>query len=667
MRVRILMNRSGNLDRARWNTLAGMSTPDLHHPYQAWGYIALAILALSGCWPAILGATELPPKPADLTSESEKLAALLPQVSREGGYVSSDVCATCHEEEHASWHRSYHRTMTQVALPANVAGTFDGTVIRSEGLDYRVSREGDEFWAEMPDPDVMMYIVQGGKKLNFDQVPRRRLRVVLSTGSHHYQTYWVVSPRYELLMQTLPLVYLLEDRRWVPREAAFMHGPKDAGRFITQWNHHCIRCHSTGGNPGLNRQTGMLETRLGEFGVACEACHGPGEAHVNYRRQQEGIGPDFTSAGSDPIVNPKKLDHRRSSQVCGQCHGVFVMRDEFAMQSAYEPPLYKPGEDLHKTRYYIQFPSMDGPPERQADLQRNPDFFRERWWDDGMILAGGREFTALSVTGCYLRGEISCLSCHSMHRSDPNDQLKHFASDNAQCTQCHDEARYTEDLPTHTFHRADSSGSNCLNCHMPYTTYALFKGIRSHQISSPQLASDAPGNAPNACNLCHLDQTLAWTQNHLNQWYAAKPVPLSEEQKNVAASLLWLLKGNAARRVIAAWHFGWKPAQEISGADWPAPFVATLLKDSYGVVRFVAARSLRTLPRFQDFEYDFLGAESALKARSLAATQAWRTHRGTGPANRSSRILIDEDGEVMDPVMKLLLGQRDNRSVTIKE
>jgi hypothetical protein len=40
-----------------------------------------------------------------------------------------------------------------------------------------------------------MYVVQGGKKLALQDVPRVRASVVMTTGSHHYQTYWVASGR----------------------------------------------------------------------------------------------------------------------------------------------------------------------------------------------------------------------------------------------------------------------------------------------------------------------------------------------------------------------------------------------------------------------------------------------------------------------------------------
>lgn len=597
----------------------------------------------------------------------ERVARLIPTQTNTGGFVSSQSCEACHPGEHASWHRSFHRTMTQLALPENVLGRFDGSTVDSGGLTYKVTREGDTFWAEMPDPDVMMYVFQGGKKLALRDIPRVKRPVVMTTGSHHYQTYWVTSPRYEGLMQTLPLIYLPKDHQWIPREEAFMHGGEQGRRYITQWNHHCIRCHSTQGNPGLDDKTGMLKSKVGEFGIACEACHGPGEAHVRKHsnplsRYAEHLGkkPD------DTIVNPANLDHVRSSQVCGQCHGVFVFRDEYAMTSAHEGPLYRAGEDVEQKRYYIQHPRNAPTPERLADIEKNPDFFRERWWDDGTILAGGREYTAMKDTPCFTKGHMSCLTCHSMHDSDPNDQLKTGLNIAAACVTCHTAAKYTTDLKSHTFHAVDSPGSDCLNCHMPHTTYALLTGIRSHQIQSPRVEASARYGTPNACNLCHLDRTLAWTQEHLVKRYGQVPVNLTDEQRSQSAALLWLLKGHAAQRVIAAWHMGWAPAQQASGRDWQAPFDAQLLTDPYGVIRYVAARSLRTLPGYEGFEFDFLAPPAVLAKRVEAAVEAWKP-AGGGTNSPRPEILLRERGAVDMDRLRQVLAQRDNRPVNIKE
>src|SRR5512132_1294121 len=39
----------------------------------------------------------------------------LPAQHRPGGFVRSDACRSCHPDQYNSWHRSFHRTMTQEA------------------------------------------------------------------------------------------------------------------------------------------------------------------------------------------------------------------------------------------------------------------------------------------------------------------------------------------------------------------------------------------------------------------------------------------------------------------------------------------------------------------------------------------------------------------------
>src|SRR5437879_9208297 len=46
---------------------------------------------------------------------SAAFAATLPHVGGPAGYVGSETCHSCHEDQFESWHRSYHRTMTQIA------------------------------------------------------------------------------------------------------------------------------------------------------------------------------------------------------------------------------------------------------------------------------------------------------------------------------------------------------------------------------------------------------------------------------------------------------------------------------------------------------------------------------------------------------------------------
>ena len=597
--------------------------------------------------------------------------------SREDEYVSSNRCQSCHPGAYATWHDTFHRTMTQVASPETVVGDFSNQTIDSQGLSYTVFRKGDEFWARLPDPEQMMEIVMGNRPKRVEEVPIVERRVVMTTGSHHYQTYWVEGdPKFGKLLQTLPLVYLIKDKRWIPRENAFMSAP-GSPRMITQWNHHCIKCHSTGGNPGLHDDVahGRFDTQVAELGIACEACHGPGEEHVAANRDpRRRYELHAKGEGDSTIVNPATIDHKRSSQICGQCHGSFVHEGDNGWKYAKEGILYRPGDDIHKLRFYIDHPLNANTQENWQNYERNRDYFRGRFWDDGTMLSAGREFTALKASKCFTDGEISCLSCHSMHGSDPNDQLIERMDTSLACTQCHNDEIYTTNLSEHTHHSVESTGSNCLNCHMPHTSYALFSAIRSHQIQSPQIDASVKHNLPSACNLCHLDQTLEWTAKYMEEWYGQTPtVSLTDEERQTSAALLWMLKGNAVQRVITAWHVGWKPAQQVSGDDWLAPFQAQLLTDPYGVVRYVAHKNLQNLPGFDSFEYDFLANETELAASRSKAVALWNDMRSGGAQNApldpqaNRHKLLSVQGELLQRKMLQILSDRDDTPMNIEE
>jgi hypothetical protein len=74
---------------------------------------------------------------------------------REDGYTSSQACQACHPDQYASWHASYHRTMTQLATPQTARANFDGvTVPNVHGRPMRLEQQGNRLWAELDDPDA---------------------------------------------------------------------------------------------------------------------------------------------------------------------------------------------------------------------------------------------------------------------------------------------------------------------------------------------------------------------------------------------------------------------------------------------------------------------------------------------------------------------------------
>ncbi len=596
-------------------------------------------------------------------ASTRALAAAVPGLGRpDEGYVSSSACRSCHPSQHESWRRSFHRTMTTLATPETVRGRFAGEVLTSRGRTYDVGRRGDEFWVDLADPDWE----RGQRLAGHDpdergEAPGVSRRVVMVTGSHHMQTYWVAG-RHGNEVYNLPFVFLYEQDRWVPREDVFLR-PPTAGRFFAVWNNSCIECHSTAGKVGFQIAEEVFRSSVAELGIACEACHGPARAHVEanrspLRRYRLHLGGD-----ADPtIVQPARLSQEASAQVCGQCHGVTLPEEMDWLQHGHR---YRPGQDLEASRYVVR-PAADGRSARLRELaERDPFALPSRFWADGMVRVSGREFNAMIESGCYQKGDLTCLSCHSMHASAPDDQLAAGREGDGACLQCHE--RYASAAGAHTHHAAGSTGSRCANCHMPHTTYGLLKAIRSHWIDSPTVASTLGTGRPNACNLCHLDRTLAWTADHLERWYGQPAPALAENDRRYSAALLALLRGEAGQRALAAWSFGWPPAQEASGRGWMAPYLAHLLEDPYATVRYIAARSLRTLPGYAAIDYDFIAPPEARSRARKRVLDVWIDLPADGVDRRGESVLIDASGEPMHGVLARLATQRDDRPLMLNE
>ncbi len=599
------------------------------------------------------------------------LSAAVPDLGlAEEGFVSSAACRACHPDNYSTWHASFHRTMTQAAAPDTVLGDFDGVVLASRGREYELDRRGDEFWVEMVDPDWEHDLLDKGSYPNdAPDPPRTHKRVVMTTGSHHMQTYWVGSDRDGRLFN-VPFVWLNEDERWAPREDVFLRPPGFPRQFGT-WHSNCIECHAVAGEERRDEASGAWAPEAAELGIACEACHGPGGAHIAANRdpsrryrQRFGDEPDPT------IVNPARLPARASAQVCGQCHGMNVFRGAEHRQGL----RYRAGGDLTETRMLLRTSDSAMLPDERLDWPRlqghlaaqPPTFLEERFWPDGMVRVSGREHNALVESACFLGGDLSCLSCHTMHKGDANDQLAAGMDGDAACLQCH--GAYEERLEQHTHHAAASQGSRCANCHMPHTTYGLMKAIRSHKIDSPTVASSIETGRPNACNLCHLNRSLAWSADHLARWYGQPDPMAAADRTEVSAALIWLLSGDAHQRALIAWHMGWEPARQASGRKWTGPYLAHLLADPYACVRYIAARSLKSLAGFGDLEYDFVAAEAGLLAARRKAVDRWaELLRGRAPDRTGPEVLIDENGSLMREPISTLASRRDDRPVDLRE
>ena len=568
-----------------------------------------------------------------------------------GEFVSSKACRSCHPGQYDSWHASWHRTMTQVASSHTVAIPLDGVAVTIASDIYRFSVTNDEVWVEFRDPDN--YVPDDG--------PWIRRQIVMTTGSHHFQAFWYAAGDGDRSLRMLDAAYVIDSDRWMSIASVFLKPPDPMPGVNGLWNASCILCHTTRGNPKLESGKGF-DSQAVEFGIACESCHGPGSEHIQARRfPVSRYGMHWGDEPDPTIVNPRRLDPERQSLVCGQCHAVFNPKSDADFKT-------------WKTSG-TSFAAGD------AELPlRDVSFEGEQYfWPDGHVRVTGREYNDQVTSPCFLHGDpdrgiMTCLACHSMHKEHgdtrpaktwANRQLKVGMEGKLACTQCHGGLESAESIEAHTHHAPAAAASECVNCHMPHTTWGQQRAIRSHAITTPDVATAQATGRPDACSLCHLDKTYAWTASHLERWYQQEIPVLSEDERHVAVGPLLAIRGDAGQRALMAWSFGWKEAQEAAGTWWMPPYLGVLMQDPYDVIRYRGHRSLLTLPGYENLGYEF-DDDPRMRASALRGLkQVWERSSAI-PARDLPELLI-RGGTIATAPFQELLGRRNNRVVYLQE
>lgn len=606
--------------------------------------LAVAVSVGSGIWfggdPSL--PFHAPPTPTDRVLETPS-----------EGYLTSNDCRACHPGQYATWHESYHSTMTQVVEPDTVQATFEGD-LHVRGRDYRLERRGDDYFGSFPLDSADRQSSQ-----------MKTVRLTQVTGSHHMQVFWY-SFGDQRGLGMFPLYFHLEEQRWIPWSSVFLmrpdfHAKEDVGR----WNAHCVKCHTTDARSRMLEMTpaatAAAETEVGEYGISCEACHGPGDVHAGLNRNPlRRYQQHLTDTADESIVLPTRLDAKASAHVCAQCHSVHALVPKQFEDAQEHGNPYRPGGDLEASQIVYGGRRKRGTEEM---ARSKPGFVRNHFWPDGMIRVGGREFNGLQRSPCYAHGDpergiMTCSSCHSAHRftgdgeraAQPidewtDDQLGPGMRSNASCLQCHGELSGDVALASHTRHAVDSSGSSCTNCHMPHTSWGLMKATRSHEISSPSVQVQLDTGRPNACSMCHLDRSLGWVNDALVEGYGAAPVAMEADDQDLPVAVVAALRGDAGQRGIVAWAMGWEPALEASGSGWMERLLATLMLDTYDAVRFNAMRALRLQPGYESMDVDFLADEADRERIRDQILERWRAH-GSGvdiPDALHNRLLQERD------------------------
>lgn len=374
------------------------------------------------------------------TDETEAWAATL-IAARPGwgegavGYIGSDRCAGCHEDLAHSWQQTLHgRTVRDASQEASaIRGNF---VAQSDVLTFNI--------------DDVDYVVG-------DRWRQLYLSVDEASGD----------------FSVLPAQWNLSTGEWVT------YAPHAAENG--EWKQTCAACHVT----GMDFETWTFE----EFGVGCESCHGPGEAHA---------------------ANPQEVElyAEVDEQVCAACHS----RGHSAEGHPF-PTEYQPGATLTDHFAFVQG--------------------EEYFWPDGSARRNNMQYNDWHFSNNTMQasGKVTCTTCHAVHDAGAKPaQLT--APLNTLCVNCHgDKAALVLHMP---YHRAASERFDftCANCHMPaMATNATAFDIHNHTFHQPNPeASLSFGDAemPNSCTLCHTDQDAAWAADTITYAKAVTtPAPAS--------------------------------------------------------------------------------------------------------------------------------------------
>jgi len=489
------------------------------------------------------------------------------------GVARSDTCRACHPAQHETWYRSFHRSMTQRADGSAVLAPFAGEHLDVLGHRATMDRTADGR------PRIRI------ARLDDDGRPGSivlEADVELTVGSHRVQQYVARLDRGggPLERWRLPLAWHVAEARWIHLSGAFLlpqgrdGEAEDYFRHLSRWNDNCIFCHNTEPVPGLTPE-GTYATTVGELGIACEACHGPAEAHVRRQRWPlERMAAAIVDA-VDPTITPgAELPEHRAVETCGRCHGNRIARDL--------------GDVLaHGERWVPGTPLLarSRPIERDSTLAGSDEpVFADRFWPDGTPRLSAYEYQALLASPCHRDGGLECGDCHTMHGDDPVMQLRSDAG--SACVRCHDAAKLS---PGHR--QGSHPTTTCADCHMPRVTYGLMQGMMSHRITVPEPAADKP----DACTQCHVDRSRGWAASSAAVLGFHDRQPPSPHPWETWASRieLDLHGGDPIARALAVDALG--QTRAAAPVEWRIRVLLDAYDDEYPAVRWMAWRALRAL------------------------------------------------------------------------
>ena len=532
-------------------------------------------------------------------------------------YVGRTVCAECHETQDMQWTGSHHDQAMQPATAETVLGDFDNAALTHFGVTTSFFRKDDRFMVRTEGPD--------GKLLDYE--------VKYTFGVEPLQQYLIEFPGGR--MQALSLAWDSRPKqqggqRWFhlyPDEKIAHDDELHWTKPSQNWNSMCAECHSTQLKKNYDPVTRTFSTTWSEIDVSCEACHGPGQEHVNWANRKPGWEKREAGKGLAISLDERKDIHwkidsktgnaarskSRSSdkeiEMCARCHS---RRSPISSDYAHGEPLL--------------------------------DHYLPRLLDEGMYYADGQMDDEVYVYGSFVQSKmyhagVTCSDCHEPH------SLALRVPGNGVCLQCHQASKY--DQPDHHFHEAGSEGASCAECHMPPRTYMVVDPRHDHSMRVPRPDLSVTLGTPNACNNCHKDKDAGWATKQVKTWYGDAPTSFQtyakalhaarDEEPGTGDSLAALIRNTEApdiARATALARIG--PYLSTSTID-----VLTLgLSDDDPGVRVAAMAVLENAPSEIRVRWAFPMLEDPVRAVRIEAARVLAPIP-TGDLSKDQRTLLE--------------------------
>lgn len=433
------------------------------------------------------------------------------QARETAGYTPAASCLGCHAGQAQAWKDSDHDWAMRKANPGSVLGNFADARVDEAGVKARFFRRGEGYFVSTEGAD--------GKPADFE--------VLYTFGHYPLQQYLLAFPGGRL--QALTLAWDSRPRaagghRWFSLYPGQRFAPNDplhwTGRY-QNWNAMCADCHSTNLQKHYDDRTDSFASTWHEQNVGCQACHGPGQAHVDWAKTAQ-PGKPYASAHDIGLpVDFKALGSQGLVEQCAYCHS---------------------------RRQSLGVGQQPGQGQLAATL---PATLRQGLYHaDGQIDGEVYEYASFAQSRMFAAG-VSCTDCHDPHSTRVKIQ------GNGLCQQCHSPnppARFPGlqakgyDNPAHHHHKAGSAGAQCVNCHMPSKTYMVVDPRRDHSLRIPRPDLAGKAASPDACTTCHQDRQPAWAAKAIEDWYGQPRRPPHHGEafhavRNGSADSLALLRG----------------------------------------------------------------------------------------------------------------------------